>query len=218
MPVVPTVYGLPVEHSERSLREAAAAIRSRLERLRPGYRKAQQTLVEIGKHWVGWDGTKAMRGPRVLPTAAAVRQVAGMVRDARPEVRLQALAELQWALELAPLALDDILIGLDDAAPFVRSAAARLLTRIGPAIPDRSIPQLRSRLTDPVWSVRWLMVRVLVGRVPPAVLVATLLDSVPRQSSDAYHVHDWLVAANAVSPMAPELAEWIRELEPQAVG
>jgi hypothetical protein len=218
MPVVPTVYGLPVEHSDRVLREAEAAMHSRLERLRPGCRKAQQTLIEIGKQWAGWDGTRSMRGPRVVPTVAAVRQVAGMVRDGRPEVRLQAFAELQWALELAPLALDDILIGLDDATPFVRSAAARLLAKLGPAIPESSIPQLRSRLSDPVWSVRWLMVQVLVGRVAPAELVATMLASVPGPNSDVYHPHDWLVAANAISPMAPELAERILKVEAGELG
>ena len=213
MPIVPTIYGLPIEHSERSLRAAEKELSTYVDRLRPGYRKAQHALVRIGRLWSGADGTKAMRGIRVPPTQDAVRRVASLVHDQRPAVRAQALDELGWAVALVPLVLDEILIALDDAEGLVRERAAVLLARVDAAVPDTAIPQLRARLSDPRTFVRWTVVPVLVGRVAPAILVGVMLETVPAGNARQEDVHAWLRAANAILPATLELAEKIRELE-----
>ncbi len=213
MPMVPTVYGLLVEHTEEVLRDAEQEMQSHLSRLRPGYRKAQQVLVQIGRLWSGFDGTKAMRGPRVLPTEHTVRQVASLLRDTRHEVRTQTLAELEWAAELVAAVLDDILIALDDVAPVVRFHAARLLAHISDGVPDTAIDQLRARLDDPAWSVRWMVVPVLVGRISPSILVDVMLATVPTAKDRDETLHDWLRAANTISPITLELADRIRDVE-----
>ncbi|MDB4953463.1 MAG: hypothetical protein JWO36_1032 [Myxococcales bacterium] len=213
MPVVPTVYGVPVEHSEDALLEAQDSMRTHLARLKLGSRKLQHTIVRIGDLWCGADGTNQMRGPRVPPTLDAVRAVASMIHDERAEVRTQVMTTLSYAEEHTASTFDEILLALDDGTPSVRLHAARLLLQLAPIVPREAIPQLRGRLADPNPSVRWMIVRVLAGRISSNELVAVLLDSLPKPGATRFVIHDWLRAANTLDPMPKALVAPVRDLE-----
>jgi hypothetical protein len=210
---VPTIYGEQIEHSDRALRDAEQRMRSHIDHLKLGYRKAQHAIVEIGDLWSGADGTKAMRGPRVPPTLEAVRRVASMIHDERQEVRALVMKTLGFAGEHSAKILDEVLIALDDAVELVRLQSARLLEQLGPSLPKQVVPQLRGRLGDPTFSVRWTMVMVLVGKVSTDELVSVLLASTPDSDARGHVIHGWLRAANAIDPMPARLAERVRELE-----
>jgi hypothetical protein len=214
MPKVPTLFGELVEHSAASLQAAEAALATHLAKLTPGARKAQETITAIEDIWCGADGTRAMRGPRVLPVRDALVRVAGMMADRRPEVRTQVLITFAAALEDVRPLLDTILLGLDDADANVRIHAARMLERVG-RLPRELVPQVRGRLLDPVAQVRWSVIPALVSRVPADELAAALLDSVPALDAHGVAAHAWLRAAHVIEPMPKALAARARQLEDQ---
>jgi hypothetical protein len=203
VPLIPTLYGTLVEHSDADVRAAEQRMRSCLERLAtPSCPKAQQTVDKIAGLWSGRDGTKSMRGVRVLPTPEAVRCVAKLVRHQPPAVRAAVFSALDYTREVVAEASDEIILGLRDETPAVRITAARLLIWIRPSEP--LVVAVRETLADPVWSLRWLAIRALATwkAAPSEELAAALLSAVPTTLK---HVDDWLYAADAVDPMPVEL-------------
>jgi hypothetical protein len=214
---IPTTYGVLVEHDDADVERAEQDMRAHLARLEHPTGKTPHVLDRIWKLWVGWDGTKSMRGVRVLPTADAVGRVASLAGDARSPVRIAVFVALDWSGDAAALSCTDAFErGLRDTDPLVRIRAASALAslcsrtrfRTGP-IPPSLVPVLNQALGDPVWSVRWHAVAALARTVPTTPLIDVLFASRPTKA----HLPDWLDAAKAIPDPSPELTSIIHDAE-----
>lgn len=127
-----------------------------------------------------------------------VAELAGPKHD--PSVRVAALAAIAQAGELSRVGVDALRAALSDPDRRVRLIAARVAVETGRGA-DLA-PELRARLSDDVWAIRWYAARALAPRAYDSELGAfskMLVETTPRGGMS---LAGWARAVEAVRPRA----------------
>lgn len=137
----------------------------------------------------------------VEPTRDDVLTVAELAgAKSHASVRVAALAAIAHAGELARLGLEALRVALPDSDRRVRLIAARVAVETG--LGSDLAPELRARLSDDVWAIRWYAARALTPRAYDAELGAfskMLIETTPRGGMS---LAGWAHAVDAVRPRA----------------
>lgn len=159
---------------------------------------------------------------RPVSSFLRLRQLGRPAREAEREQAIEQLAELR-----SPLAVEELVVALDDVSQTVRDSAVRALGEIGDA---RAVPALAAKLTDPVAGIGTLAAEAL-GRIgnreaTPALNIAACGEDAEVRAAalkaiahiadplslpviigalDARHPTACEAACIAVSALAPEL-------------